>query len=90
MSNTNKATLNVTVDPASDSDFDKVNLDYDPNDTNVRMTTVLAAALHLVACNAAQQTGIPEQIVITVLSREIASEAISFLEDGDEEDGESL
>lgn len=90
MSNNNKATLNVTVDPTSDSDFDKVDLDYDPNDTNIKLTTVLAASLHAMACEAAQETGLPAQIIITVWSREIATEAMSFLEDGDEEDGEDL
>ena len=90
MSNTNKATLNVTVDPTADSDFDKVNLDYDPNGTNIKLTTLLSAALHATACEAAKETGIPAQIVITVLSREIATEAIGYLEDGDEEDGPDM
>lgn len=83
MSNTNKATLNVTVDPTADSDFDKVNLDYDPNGTNIKLTTVLSAALHAVACDAAKETGLPEQIIIAVLSNEIATDAIGYLEDGE-------
>lgn len=83
MSNNNKATLTVTVSPDENPDSSTVNLDYDHNGTDIGMTKALAAALYAMACEAAQKTGIPEQIVITVLAREIASDAIDYLDQED-------
>lgn len=86
MSNNNKATLTVTVSPDENLDSNTVNLDYDHNGTDIGMTKVLAAALHAMAYEAAQKTGIPEQIIITVLAREIANEAIGYLDEDHGED----